>query len=200
MSARPPRGGAPQAPARGRRNAPPTLAFLERENTGPYVAPEPGAGAFGASQESTPLSPDPHAAPAASVAPTAPQAVPAPPSTDASGDALLAAVTASLEDDKAEDIVAIDLRGRSEMGDFMVIASGRSTRQVAAISEHLADRLKQAHGILSRVEGKETGDWVLIDAGDVIVHVFRPEVRDFYQLEKMWLPSEMQARRREGGA
>jgi ribosome-associated protein len=119
---------------------------------------------------------------------------------EAESEALLHAVTASLEDDKAEDIVAIDLRGRSEMGDFMVIASGRSTRQVAAISEHLADRLKQGHGVLSRVEGKETGDWVLIDAGDVIVHVFRPEVRDFYQLEKMWLPAEMQGRRREGGA
>ena len=74
----------------------------------------------------------------------------------------------------------------------------------AGIAEHLADRLKQAHGILSKTEGKETGDWVLIDAGDVIVHVFRPEVRDFYQLEKMWLPSDLQAeaqaRRREGGA
>ena len=96
---------------------------------------------------------------------------------------------ASLEDDKAEDIVTIDLRGRSEMGDFMVIASGRSTRQVAAIAEKLADRLKQEHGVPSKMEGKETADWVLIDTGDVIVHVFRPEVRDFYQLEKMWMPS-----------
>lgn len=107
---------------------------------------------------------------------------------------------ASLEDDKAEDIVVIDLRGRSEMGDFMVIASGRSTRQVAAIAEHLADRLKRNHGILSKTEGKEAADWVHLDAGDVIVHVFRPEVRDFYQLEKMWLPADTQARRREGGA
>ncbi|WP_210530036.1 ribosome silencing factor [Rubellimicrobium arenae] len=102
---------------------------------------------------------------------------------------LLKVVIDSLEDDKAEDIVTIDLRGRSEMGDFMVIASGRSTRQVAAIAEKLADRLKQDHGILSKMEGKETADWVLIDTGDVIVHVFRPEVRDFYQLEKMWMPS-----------
>ena len=102
---------------------------------------------------------------------------------------LLKVVIDSLEDDKAEDIVTIDLRGRSEMGDFMVIASGRSTRQVAAIAEKLADRLKQDHGILSKTEGKEAADWVLIDTGDVIVHVFRPEVRDFYQLEKMWLPS-----------
>ena len=101
---------------------------------------------------------------------------------------LLAAVLASLDDDKAEDVVQIDLRGRSEMADFMVIASGRSTRQVAAIAEKLADRLKQAHGLICKTEGKDTGDWVLIDAGDVIVHVFRPEVREFYQLEKMWMP------------
>jgi ribosome-associated protein len=104
-------------------------------------------------------------------------------------DALLARVLASLDDDKAEDVVPIDLRGRSEMADHMVIASGRSSRQVAAISEKLVERLKEDFGILCKVEGKETGDWVLIDAGDVIVHVFRPEVRDFYQLEKMWLPS-----------
>ena len=82
----------------------------------------------------------------------------------------------------------IDLRGRSDMADYMVICSGRSSRQVAAISEKLADRLKQDHGRLCKIEGKETGDWVLIDTGDVIVHVFRPEVREFYQLEKMWLP------------
>lgn len=82
----------------------------------------------------------------------------------------------------------IDLRGRSDMADYMVVCSGRSSRQVAAISEKLVDRLKLDHRHASRIEGKETGDWVLIDTGDVIVHVFRPEVRDFYQLEKMWLP------------
>ena len=105
-------------------------------------------------------------------------------------DALLDAILTSLDDDKAEDIVQIDLRGRSEMGDWMVIASGRSTRQVAAIAEKLTDRVKQAFGVVSKVEGKETGDWVLIDTGDVIVHVFRPEVREFYQLEKMWSPRQ----------
>ena len=73
------------------------------------------------------------------------------------------------------------------MADYMVICSGRSSRQVGAIAEKLVDRLKQEFGRLCKVEGKETGDWVLIDAGDVIVHVFRPEVREFYQLEKMWL-------------
>ena len=103
--------------------------------------------------------------------------------------AVLALVLKSVDDDKAEDVVQIDLRGRSDVADYMVICSGRSSRQVAAISEKLADRLKQDMRISVRMEGKETGDWVLIDAGDVIVHVFRPEVRDFYQLEKMWLPA-----------
>ena len=104
---------------------------------------------------------------------------------------LLQAILTSLSDDKAEDIVQIDLRGKSSIADFMVIASGRSTRQVAAISEKLADRLKQDHRVATKLEGKGAGDWVLIDAGDVIVHVFRPEVREFYQLDKMWMsPAE----------
>jgi ribosome-associated protein len=101
---------------------------------------------------------------------------------------LLSAVLASLEDDKAEDIVTIPLAGKSEMADHLVIASGRSSRQVSAIAEKLGDRLKVGLGVIARMEGKDLGDWVLIDAGDVIVHVFRPEVRDFYQLEKMWMP------------
>jgi len=101
--------------------------------------------------------------------------------------ALLALILTSLEDDKAEDIVKIDLSGKSAIADYMVVASGRSTRQVAAIADHLVDSLKQDHGRLSKIEGKDTGDWVLVDAGDIIVHVFRPEVREFYQLEKMWL-------------
>lgn len=98
----------------------------------------------------------------------------------------LAAVLNSLEENKAEDVVQIDLQGKSEMGDHMVIASGRSSRQVSSIAEKLTDSLKQSFGIISKVEGRATGDWVLIDTGDVIVHVFRPEVREFYQLEKMW--------------
>ena len=104
------------------------------------------------------------------------------------GEALLAMILGSLEDDKAEDVVQADLRGKSEIADYMVIASGRSSRQVASISEKLVEKLKADANVLARAEGKETGDWVLIDAGDVIVHVFRPEVREFYQLEKMWLP------------
>ncbi|MBS0538065.1 MAG: nicotinate-nucleotide adenylyltransferase [Proteobacteria bacterium] len=95
-------------------------------------------------------------------------------------------VRQSLEDDKAEDIVVIDLKGKSAFADYMVIASGRSNRQVVAIAEHLAERLKQAGHGYTPVEGKEGGDWVLVDAGDVVVHVFRPEPRAFYALEKMW--------------
>lgn len=112
-------------------------------------------------------------------------------------DQVLARVLSSLDDDKAEDIVTIDLRGRSAMADHMVIASGRSARQVGAIAEKLAERMKQATGRTPRIEGKETGDWVLIDTDDVIVHVFRPEVREFYQLEKMWMPADALSRVRE---
>lgn len=82
----------------------------------------------------------------------------------------------------------IDLRGKTAIGDYMVICSGRSTRQVSAMTEKLAERLKTELGIVAKIEGKNTGDWVLLDTGDIIVHVFRPEVREFYQLEKMWLP------------
>ncbi|RRH74820.1 ribosome silencing factor [Falsigemmobacter faecalis] len=95
---------------------------------------------------------------------------------------------ASLDDDKAEEIVEIDLRGRSDVADYMVICSGRSSRQVAAIAEKLSERLKEQFRIFAKMEGKETADWVLVDSSDVIVHIFRPEVREFYQLEKMWMP------------
>ena len=101
---------------------------------------------------------------------------------------LLDRILTSLKNDKAEDIVQIDLRGKSSIGDYMIIASGRSSRQVTAISEKLVDNIKKDFGRSSKVEGKNAGDWVLIDTGDVIVHVFRPEVREFYQLEKMWQP------------
>ena len=120
--------------------------------------------------------------------------------TAESSDQLLARILASLDDDKAEDIVTIDLRGRSAMADHMVIASGRSSRQVASIAQKLVDRLKTECGRLARIEGKDTGDWVLIDTDDVIVHVFRPEVREFYQLEKMWMPADALASLRGGAA
>ena len=106
----------------------------------------------------------------------------------ADSDSILAAVLKSLDEDKGEEIVQISLAGKSSMADHMVIASGRSTRQVTSIAEKLVDKIKQEFGIISKVEGRTTGDWVLVDTGDVIVHVFRPEVREFYQLEKMWQP------------
>ncbi len=105
---------------------------------------------------------------------------------DMGSDELLKLVLASLEEDVAEDVVSIPLAGKSEMADHMVVASGRSTRHVGALSEKLGDRIKRATGRISRVEGKEMGDWVLLDAGDVIVHIFRPEVREFYDIEKLW--------------
>ncbi|MEM8792629.1 MAG: ribosome silencing factor [Pseudomonadota bacterium] len=102
---------------------------------------------------------------------------------------LLDTIIASLEEDGAEDLVAIDLAGKSAEADHMVIACGRSTRHVSALSEKLIDKLKTRLGHRARTEGKANADWVLIDAGDVIVHIFRPEVREFYQLEKMWMPA-----------
>ena len=91
-----------------------------------------------------------------------------------------------LDDAKAEDVVSIDLAGKSSLGDYMVIASGRSQRHVGAIADQLLRKLKDhGHG-RARVEGTPQCDWVLIDSGDVIVHIFRPEVREFYNLEKMW--------------
>ena len=111
-----------------------------------------------------------------------------------SSETLLARILDSLAEDKAEDIVDIDLRGKTAIGDYMVIASGRSTRQVAALAEKLTDRLKQEFGRLSKIEGKNTGDWILVDTGDIIIHLFRPEVREFYQLEKMWVPLGQQAK------
>jgi len=105
-------------------------------------------------------------------------------------DELLAQILSSLDEDNAEDVVSVDLRGKSEIADYMVICSGRSTRQVSSMAEKLADKLKHTFGVLSKTEGKDQGDWVLIDAGDVIIHIFRPEVREFYQLEKMWMSPE----------
>ncbi len=120
---------------------------------------------------------------------TAPRARQAAHTDELTSETLLERILTSLDDDKAEDVVQINLRGKSSIADYMVIASGRSSRQVAAMSEKLVERLKEAFRLSAKVEGKEAGDWVLIDTGDVIVHIFRPEVREFYQLEKMWMPA-----------
>ncbi len=99
---------------------------------------------------------------------------------------LHALVLQSLDDDQAQDIVSIPLEGKSSIADHMVIASGRSTRQVAAMAQKLGERVKHGGFGHVRIEGLPAADWVLIDAGDVIVHLFRPEVRSFYNLERMW--------------
>ena len=95
-------------------------------------------------------------------------------------------VLKSLDDDQALEVVSIPLEGKSSIADHMVVASGRSTRQVAAMATKLAERVKQEFGKSVRIEGLPAADWVLIDVDDVIVHLFRPEVRSFYNLERMW--------------
>ncbi|MFY0623007.1 MAG: ribosome silencing factor [Pelagimonas sp.] len=117
------------------------------------------------------------------------------PQVNSTSDDILAVVMEILNDNKAEEIVQFDLRGKTSVCDHMVICSGRSSRQVAALAEMVMDALKTRCGVLSKTEGKQTGDWVLIDSGDVVVHVFRPEVREFYQLEKMWQPGAAPATR-----
>jgi ribosome-associated protein len=101
-------------------------------------------------------------------------------------------VLASLEDSKAENIVSIDIQGKSSLGDYMVVASGRSHRHVAAVTENLLESLRDAGHGRARVEGLAGADWVLIDAGDIIVHVFRPEIREFYNIEKMWQAPDLE--------
>lgn len=110
--------------------------------------------------------------------------------------ARLTAILTLLDDEKAEDVVSIDLRDKSSIADHMVIASGRSARHVGAICEKMIDMLKREGGPRPRAEGVANGDWALIDVADIVVHVFRPEVREFYALEKMWGPAE----RAGGGA
>jgi ribosome-associated protein len=105
---------------------------------------------------------------------------------DPVSDQLHALILESLDDDQAQDVISIPLAGKSSIADHIVIASGRSTRQVATMAQKLAERVKQSTGRLVRLEGLPTADWVLVDAGDVIVHIFRPEVRSFYNLERMW--------------
>ena len=105
---------------------------------------------------------------------------------DTDKDELLAFVLKELDDDQAQEVVTIDLAGKSSIADHMVIASGRSTRQVASIAQKLAEKLKQNGYGPVKLEGLPTADWVLLDAGDIVVHLFRPEVRSFYNLERMW--------------
>ncbi|MFN7496851.1 ribosome silencing factor [Aquidulcibacter sp.] len=93
---------------------------------------------------------------------------------------------ASLDDDQAEDVLCIDLTGKSSIADAIIVASGRSQRHVAAIADHIVRKLKDAGVGKARVEGLPNADWVLIDAGDIVAHIFRPEVRAFYAIERIW--------------
>ena len=124
-----------------------------------------------------------------------PETTPAPHKggSDEAVEALHGLVLRSLDDDQAQDVVTIPLGGKSSIADHMVIASGRSTRQVASMAQKLSERIKQELGRPVRVEGLPVADWVLIDADDVIIHIFRPEVRTFYNLERMWAFEENQA-------
>ena len=99
---------------------------------------------------------------------------------------LLEMVLESLDDDQAQDVVSIPLEGKSSIADHMIVASGRSSRQVTAIAQKLAERIKQSGLAMPKLEGLPAADWVVVDAGDVVVHLFRPEVRSFYNLERMW--------------
>ena len=123
--------------------------------------------------------------PSSSTGQPATAAVPAP-LPPAEPGSLHALVLQSLDDDQAQDIVSIPLEGKSAIADHMVIASGRSTRQVAAMAQKLAERIKHGGFGNARIEGLPAADWVLIDAGDIVVHLFRPEVRTFYNLERLW--------------
>ncbi len=101
-------------------------------------------------------------------------------------EALHKLVLATLDDDQAVETVSIPLAGKSSIADFMIVTSGRSTRQVASMAQKLSEKIKAETGRIVRIEGLPTADWVLVDAGDIIVHLFRPEVRSFYNLERMW--------------
>jgi ribosome-associated protein len=107
-------------------------------------------------------------------------------SQDIDSEGLLNEILSLLDDAKAEDVVHIELAGKSSIADYMVIATGRSDRHVGAIADQLSKRLKEIKYATVRVEGQPANDWVLIDVGDIVVHIFRPEVREFYNLEKMW--------------
>ncbi|MFO1152794.1 MAG: ribosome silencing factor [Rhodospirillales bacterium] len=106
--------------------------------------------------------------------------------TLAKSDGMRSLVTASLDDDKAEDIVVIDLAGKTTIADYMIVASGTSSRHIGAMADHLIEKIKTQGEVRATVEGAGQSDWVLIDAGDVVVHLFRPEVRAFYAIERLW--------------
>lgn len=131
---------------------------------------------------------------AAEVSIIVPAAVEQYPSKNPAGDtSVVTFAIDALDEEKAENVLSINLAGKTSLADHMVIASGRSHRHVCAIAEHLVERLKQERGREVVVEGLDVGNWVLVDAGDLLVHIFRPEVRAFYNLEKLWLTENVGA-------
>ncbi len=95
-------------------------------------------------------------------------------------------LTKALDEDKAIDIVTIDLAGKTALADYMIIATGTSSRHVSSMAQKIKERMKEKYGTISKIEGADSGDWVIVDAGDAIIHLFRPEIREFYNLEKLW--------------
>lgn len=140
--------------------------------------------AWGPQKEAN-LSPEVKRTPAASIA-GEPLREAGRPHPDIDAETATRVILASLEDDKAEDILALDIKGKSSFADMLIVASGRSARHVGALADHVMRKLKEAGAKDVRVEGMPHADWVLVDAGDVIVHLFRPEVRSFYNIEKIW--------------
>lgn len=157
--------------------------ILTRKTSGAAKAPKPAAKKPSA-RKAAAKAPAKAAKPKAAAPKAKTRTKPAPPPV--AEPALLDRILKSLEDDKAEDIVTIDLAGRSSLTDALVIASGRSSRHVASMAERLARKLKESGYGTRPIDGLAQGDWVLVDAGDVIVHLFRPEVRQYYDLEGMW--------------
>lgn len=164
----------------------PRIAALTAKKTPAKKKAAPAAGATKTAERKAKRAAKAVAAPAAVTAPKPRKSAKKTAAAPRAFEPLLKAVLGQLEDDKAEDIVSIDLEGRADYADVMVVASGRSARHVASIADHLAEKVKAAGFGRAIVEGEKTGDWAIIDCGDVVVHVFRPEVRAFYDLEAMW--------------
>jgi len=154
-------------------------AAAPKNVTGTKVATKPKAAAKAKTATKTAAKAKAPKAPTAKTAQAASKA-------DAFSRQLLKLVEKSLDDDKAEDIVSVDLAGKSAIADYMVIATGRNVRQLAAMAHHVAEKLAKAGAKPIGVEGISQGDWVLVDGNDIIVHLFRPEIRKLYSLEKMW--------------
>jgi ribosome-associated protein len=168
-----PQGAKSGAAAKAKAATKPKVAAKSKAATKPKAAAKAKTAPKTAAKAKAPKAPSAKTAQAASKA-------------DAFSRQLLKLVEKSLDDDKAEDIVSVDLAGKSAIADYMVIATGRNVRQLAAMAHHIAEKLSKAGAKPIGIEGISQGDWVLVDGNDIIVHLFRPEIRKLYSLEKMW--------------